>query len=748
MSQSRSSLLSRATVSSLVRRSGLLVLLSGAYALTACSSTADGPEAPVQPAAELGTASSAVEYNPSMDGEQGSPSAASVSVLKLGTSFKRLLRGQPIPMQVVADDSLRGKELKIFVSTLGFDGWSVRRQIGSWVADGPSKTLDLDLFSLPLRPVGSSAEVRLEVEFASLDPDDAERRVRIPSTPFEVAYNPDDSEAYFGPTSTIVAIQYASALALAGKPVDVTKVNSLVASAAKDQAARDTVMGLLYSNGGKLDGRVTRVDGTTMTIATAGRADFEGSPESRGEKGSNTPTITLPGAWLKPQTIDPAPTPTPGKPTKMIFMQWSTMSFRDSDFGESALPGPNSPPSLFPSRGRAPMSYGKVRGFLYKNGTNYTVPDTANGYDYSLNSAGFVVEEARGTKILLAFPHMAFGDGAHDVFLDQDPFIDTQQLDLKTPDPVAFLMTHESPNTRTGAVIGAMMTTQGITMPKTLYGHPGSGCPSVTAKDPATGLQVPAEACADRNNVYLGRNIHQDRGDRTGTTRVIVEGETTSDKYVIAHEFGHAVEFATNGGMAGAVVYGPDAFDGPLCGCDHIESANTLHCLQGRATSGAAYTEGFAQFIATATMNRDVKKEAAFVYYKEMLRPSTNPTIFGNVVIKPPFRIRAGVPMAWQRTRCASGEVANYSTEYDWLTYLWGIHQRETTGSVPFDTWMQIVRSGWCRGATCNSSGEDGAGHISWGTVRQQALASFGYNLYDPRLQRVDQLGRDSSVAH
>jgi hypothetical protein len=261
-------------------------------------------------------------------------------------------------------------------------------------------------------------------------------------------------------------------------------------------------------------------------------------------------------------------------------------------------------------------------------------------------------------------------------------------------------------------------------------------------------LQVPAEACADRNNVYLGRNIHQDRGDRTGTTRVIVEGETTSDKYVIAHEFGHAVEFATNGGMAGAVVYGPDAFDGPLCGCDHIESANTLHCLQGRATSGAAYTEGFAQFIATATMNRDVKKEAAFVYYKEMLRPSTNPTIFGNVVIKPPFRIRAGVPMAWQRTRCASGEVANYSTEYDWLTYLWGIHQRETTGSVPFDTWMQIVRSGWCRGATCNSSGEDGAGHISWGTVRQQALASFGYNLYDPRLQRVDQLGRDSSVAH
>ena len=77
------------------------------------------------------------------------------------------------------------------------------------------------------------------------------------------------------------------------------------------------------------------------------------------------------------------------------------------------------------------------------------------------------------------------------------------------------------------------------------------------------------------------------------------------------------------------------------------------------------------------------------------------------------------------------------------MTFLWGIHQRETAGSIDYATWMSIVRDGWCNGTNCT-----GGGTLSWGPVRANAFAKFGSDPFDARIQRMDKLGFDSAVDH
>lgn len=135
---------------------------------------------------------------------------------------------------------------------------------------------------------------------------------------------------------------------------------------------------------------------------------------------------------------------------------------------------------------------------------------------------------------------------------------------------------------------------------------------------------------------------------------------------------------------------------------------------------------------------------ATFAYYKEVLKPHWNPMVSTPPKkVQPPFRVDAGKPVAWQRNRCDSGVQANRSTEYDWMTFLWGIHQRETAGSIDYATWMGIARDGWCGGGTCS-----GRGTLTWEAVRANAFAKFGNNPFDARMIRMDRVGFDSAVTN
>ena len=350
--------------------------------------------------------------------------------------------------------------------------------------------------------------------------------------------------------------------------------------------------------------------------------------------------------------------------------------------------------------------------------------------------------------MVLMFQHTDIGDANRHVFVDGTNFgapagglVDLQELDLRTTDPVHVTMVRETPASRAGAVVSTLLTTPSLNVPAVVRVHAGTGCSGtgLSAEDPATGAQVPAEACVDGGQVFLGRNVRQDDAGK----RFLAPGDTTEEKYVIAHELGHALDILTNGASAGGVGYTSTTWDGALCSCDHVRGANSLHCLQSKMNQAGGYLEGFAHFVATAVMNPNTKRDVPFVYYKEVLRPHWNPMARGNVKVFPPVRVKAGEPVAWLKNRCTKGVEADRSTEYDWMTFLWGIHQRETAGSIDYATWMSIVRDGWCNGTNCT-----GGGTLSWRPVRDNAFARFGYNQMNPRMQRMDDLGRDSAVDH
>lgn len=219
-------------------------------------------------------------------------------------------------------------------------------------------------------------------------------------------------------------------------------------------------------------------------------------------------------------------------------------------------------------------------------------------------------------------------------------------------------------------------------------------------------------------------------------------GDTTEEKFVVAHELGHALDVLAQGNAAGNVWYTRSHWDGELCGCDHVVGANNLHCLQSKMSMAGGYLEGFAHFVATAIMNPDDRKAAPFVYYKEFLRPHSNPMAVPRKVM-PPLKVAAGTPVAWQRNRCGNGVQENRSTEYDWLTFLWGVHERDTPGSIDYPTWMGLVRDGWCGGTNCT-----GSGVIKWADIRENARVKFAATPFDGRLQRIDLMAFESAVGN
>ena len=607
---------------------------------------------------------------------------------------------------------------------------------------------------LPLRPVGSVSEVRIDVEY-DVDSDGHEtQRIRIPSEPFTVAFNPDETEAYIGRQRDVVQVEVASQLAISEGTVDISKVESLVAKAlAQPGDDRDRVIQLVQRGLGELKGTVVGSNGSAYPIDAAPREGIPGSPESRGEVSPRSPTMTLPGTWLEPREITLAPVPNPGTITKPVFFAFSTTSFRDSDFGEKALPGPNSQTALFPSRGLAPMSYMFVRGYHYKPGTPEI--DLGHAYEYVLDGAGFTAAVVSNEKLVVSFPHAQMGKyfqvPQKRIFFHNPPLggpdtnifnlVDIRELDLTTTTPVRVTMTHETPRSRTAAVVGALLTTPALSLPNELHIAVGVGCPDdrIGAYDGDNeGQFTQAEACvAPSGFVYLGRNVVLKNG-----VRYTAPGDTAEEKFVVAHELGHALDVLTHGGSAGAVSYTEAHWDGELCGCAHVVGANNLHCLQSKMSQAGGYLEGFAHFVATAVMNPDDRKNATFVYYKEFLRPHPNPLVYGSKKVMPPLKVAAGTPVAWQKNRCTKGVESDRSTEYDWMTFLWGIHQRDTSGSIDYNTWMGLVRDGWCGGQRCTATGA-----IGWSSINANALAKFG-SRFDPRMQRMDKVGFDSAVDH
>jgi hypothetical protein len=669
------------------------------------------------------------------------------------TGFKNVKAGTKIPVRLqTAGDELRGSTAKVFVESLGFDGWSVRRQIATWTVDGSFKDIEIDPQTFALRPLGSASEVRVSVEYLNPDDDHEGYVTRIPSTPFCIAYSKDGTEAYIGRQSDVVAVEIASQRSKDGVAVDLAKITSELSAAAAPGETRRRLLTTIEHGLDDLAGVVSTEAGVSYPIASAPREAIAGSPESRGERSNGRPMMTLPKSWIGTLDAPISPEGTPPPAEKIVFFAFSTTSFRDSDHGEKGLPGPNATTVGFPSRGLAPMTYVVANAYDYQGSSI----DWSKPYARWLNSAGALSAPIHDARKVFAFPYSIVLDDRVQANATQSAtfntslsgpdasvlqLVDVTSVDYTTTDPVRVTMTRETALTRASAVVGTLFTTPSLTSTKRLTISVGQGCSGqgLDATDPATGKLVPAEACLTPAGVVnFGQNVVLGADGK----RYLADNDTTVEKYVVAHELGHALEKSLNGGAAGNYHYDAGTWDGQLCGCNHVAGANKVHCLQSSGSHASAYVEGFGHFVATAVMNSDTQKSAVFTYYKELLVPSRpgSATLFTSV--RPPLRIRAGTPVAWLRNKCANGVQIDRATEYDWSTFLWGIHQRETTGSIDYPTWMAVVRKGWCNDQACT-----GSGTLSWAPVRQAALQRFG-SPSDVRMQRMDDLGRDSAVDH
>jgi len=211
-----------------------------------------------------------------------------------------------------------------------------------------------------------------------------------------------------------------------------------------------------------------------------------------------------------------------------------------------------------------------------------------------------------------------------------------------------------TPAFRVAAVAGQLLSMSDSGLKPELYKvYSNSGCPSVAG---ATW----AEACAAGGVAYYGLSIGVNHKD------------TTTEKFVIAHEMGHQLEYHALGSNFAINYPGSWPPSVPeVCTCDFVVSANKLHCLQSQHDFSTAHTEGFAHFVSQRTFNRTDQSDCMFVYYKEVLTQrvvitQTGPIVLNNVH-SPPYPVDCASPPKRLETYCPA---AGDGTEWDILEFL------------------------------------------------------------------------------
>jgi len=241
-------------------------------------------------------------------------------------------------------------------------------------------------------------------------------------------------------------------------------------------------------------------------------------------------------------------------------------------------------------------------------------------------------------------------------------------------------------------------------------------------------------------------------------------GDDSFWKYVVSHEFGHLIQGRLTGNYSFA--YGIVGA-GPKCRCDHVTSANQIHCLQSVDGSPAAQVEGFAQFFASKSWNRDDQNDCVFKYYKEFLNNGCMPggATCGDVTedgqafkrTTPPLPLSCNEAVRWRNRIClptgtsSASALAGMGTEYDWMEFLWAVNTRGDTGSKITMGDLTSVYSTACTGNADNVNHPCAGELLSWvatpisrGLVDGATLL-FGAN--DPRFRQFTNLGDTNGVS-
>jgi hypothetical protein len=206
------------------------------------------------------------------------------------------------------------------------------------------------------------------------------------------------------------------------------------------------------------------------------------------------------------------------------------------------------------------------------------------------------------------------------------------------------------------------------------------------------------------------------RPDDQPPGQALVPGDTYW-KFTVAHEMGHIIQaramgnFFTDYNLGGATIKAP-----PKCSCDHVTSANTLHCLQSIEEPGAAQIEGFAQFFASRAWNRASENDCVFKYYKEFLSDTCLPgagadgcvpVAGGLMKTLPPFPVSCLTPVRWRNNNCFDAAVApgdlvtDFGVEYDWMGFLYSANTQGANTTSMGDVFgiYETACGGECRGS-------------------------------------------------
>lgn len=215
----------------------------------------------------------------------------------------------------------------------------------------------------------------------------------------------------------------------------------------------------------------------------------------------------------------------------------------------------------------------------------------------------------------------------------------------------------------TAATIGQILSRSSITVPPGLYPVHIDQCEGAPVPtDPNE--RAPYTACFQPGGpLWLGRNA-----DAKKT-------HNAQWKFVIAHEFGHAMLYKQKANPRLPNTVQP-AYEAPAsqstCRCDHVVGdEDKSHCIQSKEYLGDAETEALAHMIAANTWNVLDENACTFVYYKNL---ST-----GFFVLPAPVPASCNSKIKWLENTCVE---TNRGVEWDWMNWMHALNAAPPTGRL------------------------------------------------------------------
>ncbi len=169
-----------------------------------------------------------------------------------------------------------------------------------------------------------------------------------------------------------------------------------------------------------------------------------------------------------------------------------------------------------------------------------------------------------------------------------------------------------------------------------------------------------------------------------------------------------------------------DPTDLDVCRCDHVDTANRLHCLQSSEATTSANVEGYAHFIAARIWNNEAHSDCKYNYYKEFKEGP-------NQEFDPPYEVDCRTAVRWRDNNCFKSA---RGTEYDWLQFLWNVNT-VSTNKISLDG-IRAIHEEACNGGCSDVN-------VSWSLLRQAAQDHYG-SIGNPQYVHFNQSGDNFGV--